>query len=57
MPEFKYVARDERGQKVYGTITADTLGDAKVELRRKNLVILSLEEKSARLRKLSLIHI
>ncbi|RKY14372.1 MAG: type II secretion system F family protein [Planctomycetota bacterium] len=51
MPEFKYVARDEKGQKVYGTITADTLGDAKVELRRKNLVILSLEEKTAKAKK------
>lgn len=50
MPEFRYVARDEKGQKVYGTLEAETLGDAKVELRRRNLVIVSLEEKSARLK-------
>jgi len=48
MPEFRYVARDEKGQKVYGTLEAETLGDAKVELRRKNLVIVSLEEKTKR---------
>jgi len=51
MPEFKYVARDEKGQKVYGTIAADTLGDAKVELRRKNLVIVSLVERAEKARR------
>ncbi len=51
MPEFKYVARDEKGQKVYGTIAADTLGDAKVELRRKNLVIVSLEAKTEKVKR------
>ncbi len=48
MPEFKYVARNDAGNRLTGSLKADTLSDAKAELRSKNLTIVSIEERGAR---------
>jgi type IV pilus assembly protein PilC len=45
MPDFKYTVRDATGKKVSGSITSDTEMEAKQELRRKDYVILSIEQK------------
>jgi type IV pilus assembly protein PilC len=45
MTDFRYVARDNVGNKVAGAVTADTELDAKQELRKKELVIISIEQK------------
>jgi len=45
MPDFRYVAKDNVGNRVSGAVTADTETEAKQELRKKELVIISIEEK------------
>ncbi|MEM1453189.1 MAG: type II secretion system F family protein [Planctomycetota bacterium] len=48
MAEFKYAAKNAGGSTVEGTISAETKADAVAELRKKNLIILKLNEGSAR---------
>lgn len=48
MAEFKYAAKDPGGGTVEGTIQAETKADAVAELRKKNLIILRLDEGSGR---------
>lgn len=45
MPDFKYVARDNTGNRLSGAVTADTETEAKQELRKREMVIISIEEK------------
>ncbi|MFH1422480.1 MAG: type II secretion system F family protein [Planctomycetota bacterium] len=46
MPDYKYIAKDSSGRKVSGTMNADSPVDVKQELRKKDLTIISLDEKS-----------
>ena len=48
MAEFKYAAKGPGGSTVEGTIQAETKAEAVAELRRKNLIILRLDEGSGR---------
>ncbi len=48
MAEFKYAAKDPGGSTVEGTITAESKADAVAELRKKNLIILKLDEGAGR---------
>ena len=48
MAEFKYAAKDPGGSTVEGTIQAETKAEAVAELRRKNLIILRLDEGGGR---------
>jgi type IV pilus assembly protein PilC len=48
MADFRYVAKDNTGNRVSGAVTADTEVDAKQELRKKELVILSITEEKRR---------
>ena len=50
MAEFKYAAKDPGGSTVEGTISAESKADAVAELRRKNLIILRLDEGAGRKR-------
>lgn len=50
MAEFNYAAKGPGGSTVEGTIQAETKADAVAELRRKNLIILRLDEGSGRKR-------
>lgn len=47
MPEFKYQAKTADGRKVNGTLTATSEGDAVGELRRQDLIVISLSAKGA----------
>ena len=44
MADFKYAAKSPGGSTVEGTITAETKAAAVAELRKKNLVIIKLDE-------------
>ena len=48
MADFKYSAKSPGGSTVEGTITAETKAAAVSELRKKNLVIIKLDEERAR---------
>ena len=48
MPEFTYQARNAGGKTVSGAVTAQNESDALGELRRQNLVVVSLSEKAAK---------
>ena len=48
MADFKYAAKDQGGSTVEGTISAESKADAVAELRRKNLIILKLDEGASR---------
>ncbi len=48
MADFKYQARNPAGKQVAGVVTAQNESDAIGELRRQNLVVVSLEEKGAK---------
>ena len=50
MAEFKYAAKGPGGATVEGTIQAETKAEAVAELRKKNLIILRLDEGSGRKR-------
>ena len=50
MAEFKYAAKDQGGSTVEGTISAASKADAVAELRKKNLIILKLDEGASRKR-------
>ena len=50
MAEFNYAAKGPGGSTVEGTIQAETKAEAVAELRRKNLIILRLDEGSGRKR-------
>ncbi len=43
MPDFKYTAKTTQGQQKTGTVTAQNESDAIGELRRQNLLVISLE--------------
>ena len=48
MGEFSYQARNNAGKQVSGTVVAQNESDALGELRRQNLVVVSLAEKAAK---------
>jgi type IV pilus assembly protein PilC len=48
MAEFTYTARNNAGKQVNGTVVAQNESDALGELRRQNLVVVSLAEKAAK---------
>ena len=48
MPEFTYQARNASGKTVTGAVTAQNESDALGELRRQNLVVVSMSEKAAK---------
>ncbi len=48
MAEYVYTARNAAGKQVTGTVVAQNESDALGELRRQNLVVVSLAEKTAR---------
>ena len=48
MADFKYAAKDQGGSTVEGTISAESKADAVAELRKKNLIILKLDEGAGR---------
>src|SRR5271154_1808520 len=45
MPTYKYTARDQEGKNVSGRISADSESVIVAELRKRNLIILSVSEK------------
>ena len=47
MPTFKYTARDQEGKNVVGRIAADNESMIVAELRKRNLIILSIAEEKA----------
>jgi type IV pilus assembly protein PilC len=49
--DFQYAAKDPAGATVQGTISAESKAEAVAELRRQNLVVLRLDEGSAKGRK------
>ncbi|MHC4662580.1 MAG: type II secretion system F family protein [Planctomycetota bacterium] len=51
MPDFKYQAKTVDGKKVNGTLTAVNEGEAVGELRRQNLIVISLAERGAKAKK------
>lgn len=51
MLHFKYAAKNSGGQTVQGTIAAENRADAVAELRRRALVVLQLEEGTAKARR------
>src|SRR5438128_2178308 len=48
MAEFTYQARNNAGKQVSGTVSAQNESDALGELRRQNLVVVSLSEKAGK---------
>ena len=54
MPTYKYTARDQEGKNITGRITADAESAIVAELRKRNLMILSIaEEKESAVKKTS----
>ncbi|TET37709.1 MAG: type II secretion system F family protein [Planctomycetota bacterium] len=51
MPDYKYQAKTADGKKVAGTLTAMNEGEAVGELRRQNLIVISLSERGAKAKK------
>ena len=47
MPTFKYSARDQQGKIVHGKISADNQNLVIIELRKRELIILSVDEEKA----------
>ena len=47
MPTYKYIARDQDGKTVTGKISADAEAMVIVELRKRNLVIVVIDEEKA----------
>ena len=48
MPTFKYLAKTLDGKTVNGSLTADSAAEAVGELRRKNMVVLNVEQSGAK---------
>jgi type IV pilus assembly protein PilC len=51
MPDYKYQAKTADGKKVTGTLTAMSEGEAVGELRRQNLIVISLSERGTKAKK------